>query len=211
MKNIALLLFFMLLCVFNANSLFAESIAKATKKKAAEVQALKIGFGNYILGHELSPDQKKLAEKHLLPVAESKEWTYKFQDEDIFIVADKKTNLILGVYKEQEKATRRDVKTMVGSLMMDFEEPTVMAHDKMIYWAYDQKGKVSQERFEEARDTGGFEALATVKFSSTESIFLESEKSDKNEETIKAEGKIADIYVVITSGPLVSLFMAQNQ
>ena len=201
MKNISLLLFFLLLCVFNANSLCAESIANATKKKAAEVQALKIGFGNYLLGHELSPEQKKLAAKHPLPVAESKGWTYKFQDKNIFVAADKKTNLILGIYKEQEKASHSDVKTMVGELMMDFGEPTVMAHDKMIYWAYDKKGKVSQEIFEKARETGGLEALVTVKFSSTQPIFRETQK---------AEVKTADIYVVITSGPLVSFFMAQN-
>jgi hypothetical protein len=206
MKTISFLLFFLLFCLFTANSLFAENIANATNEKAAEVRALKIGFGNYLLGHELSAKQRKFAAKHPLPVAESKEWTYKFQDEGVFVVADKKTNLVLGIYREQEKASHRDVKAMVGDLMLNFEEPTVMAHDKMIYWVYDKKGKVSQELFDKARETGGLETLVTVKFSSTEPIYRVTQKSDK-----KAEEKTADIYVVITSGPLVSLFMAKNQ
>jgi hypothetical protein len=211
MKKIYLLLLVPVLCFFFADSLFAEDIAQATKKKAAEVQALNLGFGNYILGQELNDEQKKFAAQHPLPVAESKNWTYKFQDEDIFVVADKKTNLILGIYKEQEKASRLDVKTMVGDLMMNFSEPTLMAHDQMIYWAYDKKGKISQKLFMIARETGDLETLATVKFSSTEPIFREQKKPDKDEEKIRAEEKTADIYVIITSGPLSSFFIAQNQ
>ena len=211
MKKIYLLRFIPMLCFLTTNVLFAEDIAQAIKKKAVEVQALKLGFGNYFLGHELNSEQKKFAGKHSLPVSESKNWTYKFQDEDIFVVADKKTNLILGIYKEQEKASRQDVKTMVGDLMMNFAEPTLMAHDQMIYWAYDKKGKVSQELFMIARETGDLETLATVKFSSTEPIFREVKKSDKDGETIKAEEKTADIYVIITSGPLSSFFIAQNR
>lgn len=211
MKKIYLLLFVPVLCFLITNVLFAEDIAQATKKKAAEVQALKLGFGNYLLGYELNSEQKKFAAKHPLPVDESKNWTYKFQDKDIFVVADKKTNLILGIYKEQEKASRLDVKTMVGDLMMHFDEPTLMAHDQMIYWAYDKKGKISQKAFMIARETSDLETLATVKFSSTEPIFREIKKSDKVGEKIKAEEKTADIYVIITSGPLSSFFIAQNR
>ena len=211
MKKIFLMLFVPVFCFFTANDLFAEDIAQAIKKKAAEVQTLKLGFGNYILGQELNAEHKKFAAKHSLPVAESKNWTYKFQDGDIFVVADKKTDLILGIYKEQEKASRLDVKTMVGDLMMSFSEPTLMAHDKMIYWAYDKNGKVSQKLFMIARETGDLETLATVKFSSTEPIFREQKKPDKDGEKIKTEEKTADIYVIITSGPLSSFFIAQHR
>ena len=211
MKKIYLLLFIPVLCFFTTNALVAEDIAQAIKEKAAEVQTLKLGFGNYILGQELNAEHKKFAAKHSLPVAESKNWTYKFKDENIFIVADKKTNIILGIYKEQEKASRSDVKAMVGDLMMHFDEPTLMAHDKMIYWAYDKNGKVSKKLFMIARETGEFEAIATVKFSSTEPIFREQKKPDKDGEKIKAEEKTADIYVIITSGPLSSFFIAQHR
>ena len=211
MKNTCILLSVMMFCSFTADFLFAGDIAKAIKEKAAAVQTLQLGFGSYVLGRELNNEQKKFAENHLLPVAESKGWTYKFQDEDIFVVADKKTNLILGLYKKQEKASRRDVKAMVGDLMMNFDEPTLMAHDQMIYWAYDKKGKISQELFMIARETGDLETLATVKFSSTEPIFREVKKSDKVDETIKTEDKTSDIYVIITSGPLSSFFIAQNK
>ena len=211
MKKISLLLLISVLCFFFANFLSAEDIFQATKKKAAEVQTLKLGFDNYLLGYELNAEQKKIAERHPLPVAESKKWTYKFQDKEIFVVADKKTNIILGIYKEQEKASRSDVKAMVGDLMMHFYEPTLMAHDKMIYWAYDKKGKISQALFVIAKETGDLETLATVKFSSTEPIFREQKKPDKDGEKIKAEEKTADIYVIITSGPLSSFFIAQNR
>jgi hypothetical protein len=214
MKKNYLLLFILMFCFFTANQLFAEDIAKATQKKAYEVQALKLGFGSYLLGHKLNIGQKKIAEKNPLPVAASKTWTYKFQDDDIFVVADKKTDLIIGIYKMQEKALRQDVKAMVGDLMMHFNEPTLLAHDKMIYWAFDKKGKISQAVFEKARGTGGIDALATVKFSSTEPIFREDKKSDKDtlaKDTKETVEKTADIYAIITSGPLASLFMARHK
>jgi hypothetical protein len=209
MKNSYLFLSILVLCFFTANPLAAENIAQATKKKSVEVQKLKLGFGNYFLAYELNAEQKKIAAKHPLPVSDSKKWTYKFQDKDIIVVADKKTNLILGIYKEQNKASRSDVKSMVGDLMMHFAEPTMMAHDQMIYWAYDKKGKISQELFMIAKESGDFETLATVKFSSTQPIFRETDKSDKTFETTKTEEKTADIYAIITSGPLSSFFIAQ--
>lgn len=97
---------------------------------------------------------------------------------------------------------------LITSLSFHLDPPhqqTLMAHDQMIYWAYDKKRKISQEFFMIAREIGDLEALATVKFSSIEPILREVKKSDKDGETIKAEEKTADIYVIITSDPRSSL------
>jgi hypothetical protein len=36
---------------------------------------------------------------------------------------------------------------MVGDLMMQFKEPTAMAHDKLIYWAFDKDGRIPEDLF----------------------------------------------------------------
>ena len=202
----------------------AEDISETIQKKAVEVKALKLGMGKYFLAHRLTPAQKKIAKQNPQAVSESKKWTLKFIDRDVSVVVDRKSGYIIGIYKRMKNASRQDVKAMVGDLMLKYEDPTLMAHDKLIYWAYDKQGKISRESFQAARETGGLEPLAIVKFSSTQSILREpaehgtSQKHSKGNLSAKdkkknkpAKDETADIYVLITSGPLASLFMAQHR
>lgn len=196
-------LFVALLClVFIPVNGLSGDIEETTEKKAAAVSKLGIGFGDYIIGKQLSDVQKASAAEHA--IAKAHAGTYKFQDGDVYVVVDKKTDHILGVYKEKNQATRDEMKSMVGELMLLFQEPTAMAHDKMIYWVWDENGKVSSDAFDTSKDSGGLESLVTVKFSSSASIYREETGKEK-------ENALADIYVIITSDPLSSLFLAQNR
>lgn len=206
MKKKSAVLLLILLVFSSFESILADSIDQEIKIKAAAVKKLHLGFDNYILGAKLTNAQQKFSQKHLLPVSPSKQWTSKFIDGTVYVVIDKKTKLIIGIYKEKQKASQGDMKIMVGDLMMRFEEPTLLAHDKIIYWAYDRKGKISRDTFEQLRDQSGISPLAIVKFSSSQ-----PELQDTHSDRQKDDSPPRDIYVIISSDPLASLLMAKNE
>ena len=67
--------------------------------------------------------------------------------------ADKATDRVLVLYERYEPVSRKKIRELVGALFFDFGDPTVMAHDKTIYWAFDEKGKISEEQYREAKAT----------------------------------------------------------
>lgn len=209
MKNIYLLFCALLLVIAPAGRLPAEDSAAAMKRIGGEVAALKLGLGGYVLGQVLTAEQKALAWGN--PVANALEGTSKFQDGEVFVLVQNNTDMIIGIYKENDAASREEVKKMVGDLMMQFKEPTTMAHDKLIYWAFDKDGRIPEDLFDQARQSGGKEVLATVKFSSSVPVFQGPEpENDKKKEAVKDEEPAA-IYVIITSNPLSKIVVAQSK
>ncbi|GAB6192841.1 hypothetical protein [Desulfocastanea catecholica] len=209
MKNMYMLFCALLLAITPAAKLAAEDSAAAMVRIGGEVAALQLGLGGYVLGQVLTHEQKAVAREK--PVANALEGTYKFQDGEVFVVVQTATDRIIGIYKENGAATREEVKKMVGDLMMQFKEPTTMAHDKLIYWAFDKDGRISEELFDQARQSGGKEVLATVKFSSSVPVFQGSEaENDEKKEAVKDEEPAA-IYVIITSNPLSKIVVAQSK
>ena len=60
---------------------------------------------------------------------------------------------------------------MISGLIGLYGQPTAMAHDKLIYWACNDEGKIAEEKYNESRkNPSKLEVLATVKFNSTFSI-----------------------------------------
>jgi len=57
--------------------------------------ALKPGFGGYILGRVLTDEQKDVARQH--PIAKALAGIYKFQDDEVIVVADEKSDLVIGI------------------------------------------------------------------------------------------------------------------
>ena len=207
MKKILNYLMAALLCAFLQTTAAADDIIKEMDRVAGEVAALKLGFGSYILGTQLTEEQKKFALQQ--PTEKSLEGTYKFRDKEIFIIAAKKNDVVLGVYKHYPQATMATVKDIVGTLMFEYGEPTAVAHDKMVYWSYNSKGKISQADFDFSRQSGGMESLAAVKFSSSERIADPGEATDK-ENGDHQEPETISAYVMITSDPLSKLFLAHT-
>jgi hypothetical protein len=111
------------------------------------------------------------------------------------VVVDKATDRVLIIYERYEPASREKIRELVGDLFFVFGEPTVMGHDKTIYWAYDADGKMSEKTYKEAKDQKKVpQFLATVKVQSSHKIMEDTEPvTDGN------------VYYIISSEPLLKL------
>ena len=49
---------------------------------------------------------------------------------------------------------------------MQFGNPTREAHDQIIYWAYNETGKISENQYADLKKDGNIPVIATVKFKS---------------------------------------------
>jgi len=171
-----------------------------------QVVALNIGMNGYVIGQKLTVDQKKIGEKNREPGAY--EGTYKFGDNNVIVVVDKETDRVLALYRQKKDADKLQLKAMVVELMDTFGEPTVLAHDKIIYWAFNKYGAVSEDDFNKARkanQTPNLGIIATVKLNSDFEITPDKQGDDKKDEPSKLSK--GTVYYIITSDPLVQQFM----
>ena len=158
-----------------------------------QVEALNISREGYTIGKALTDGQKAKALKHSVEAANP--LTFKFQDGDIFVVADKATNRVIILYEQYEAITIEKVQALVGSLSLDFGDPTVMAHNKIIYWAFGPEGKLTREQFKEDKQADGkLNILATVKLNSSMEIV--------GDHAQQGEGSV---YYTISSEPALKL------
>ncbi len=183
------------IAVVSAVLLFACSSANEFTTLLDQVEKLNISRDNYTLGKALTDKQKKIARQNT--VQEASSGTLKFRDKNLYVVAEQNTDRVIILYEQYEKASEKKTQEVIGSLFLDFGDPTVMAHDKVIYWAFDAKGKVSEEKFRKIKDTKEqLQILATVKLSSSEKI-MENPKS-KN------------VYYIISSEPVLKWIKAKG-
>ncbi len=196
MRYYRLPLFFLACFIIGNSPVFAATAAEEILRVADEVAQLKIGLGDYILGEKLTDEQKKTASQN--PIDKTLPGTYKFRDEELFVVAVSEADISIGIYKEYPQCTMADIKKIVGALMLEYGEPTTTAHDKIIYWNYNDKGKITRDVFD-IEKSSGVKALATIKFSSSE--IIGAEQKDEDPKPISA-------YLMITSDPLSKLFLA---
>jgi len=158
-----------------------------------QVETLNISRGDYTLGKKLTDGQRAIALKH--PVEAANPWTFKFKDGDLYVIADKTTNRVVILYERYEATTIKQVQALVGSLSLDFGDPTVMAHDKIIYWVFGPEGKLTREQYKKAKKADGkLNILATVKLNSSLKIMGDSTRSDKD-----------SVYYIISSEPVLKL------
>jgi hypothetical protein len=76
-----------------------------------------------------------------------------------------------------------------------------MAHDKTIYWAFDEKGKISEEQYREAKATKTpLNTLATVKLDSSEKIMDNS-----------SDMRGGSVYYIISSEPILKIIKARAE
>jgi hypothetical protein len=204
----------LLLTLIITHSALAGTGAVELKKLSIEVAALELGFKDYILGGTLTPQQKEIAQNN--NISKTLKGTYKFQDGDIYVVAKTDDDTVLGIYKNFPQASREDVKIVVGDMMMRFTEPTTMAHDKLIYWAFSKDGKISGDEYGFSKSTGDTDMIATVKLQSSVPILPDPEKSEKKEgegDDFKKEIEAAggSLYIIISSNPMSKIFLANNK
>lgn len=159
-----------------------------------QVEGLSLSRNGYTLGAVLDDRQKKIAK--LNPVQSDTAKTYKFQDRGLNLVIDADTHRVIVMYEYFESLDEHRIKELAGGLLLDFGEPTVVAHDALFYWAYDGQGRMTPEAFNQAKaqkkDPG---ILATVKLNSEIPIM------EKQEEKV-----LGTAYYIISSNPLLVHF-----
>ncbi len=187
-----------LLCLWSAVGAAEESAGPDQMPLAAAVLQLEMGEGGFLIGAPLTADQLQQARDGLLDDAYP--GTIKFASGAVFVVADEKTNMVLAVFQRREEVRVDDVKQMVGQLMARYGEPTTMAHDTLIYWAYGSGGRIDEDAYSDAKTAGKIDILATVKFSS--SLKLSPGMSNENSE------ETGTIYYIITSDQLLERFVS---
>jgi len=162
------------------------------------VAKLKIQRNDYILGETLTDKQKETARRNAVEAPSP--GTYKFKDYDLNVVVDEKTDRIIIIYERYETANREKIRELVGDLFFVFGEPTVMAHDKTIYWAFNEKGKISEQQYRQTKEKKQrFKTLATVKLDSSHKI-MGDDGDDQNR----------SVYYIVSSEPLLKLIERRN-
>ncbi len=156
--------------------------------------SLHLGRKGYTLGANLSPAQKETSVSHLVEGASP--GTYKFIDGNLAVVADATTHRVMLLFEKFDDVSSQTIHDLVGSLFMDYDEPTTSAHDKIIYWAYDAKGKISSQKFQKIKSQKKKpDILATVKLNSSLEVLGREPTTDKGE-----------AYYIISSPPLLKQF-----
>jgi len=181
--------------------LFVSSYAGASPDKLTDlldhVAVLNIGRSGYILGKALTDVQKDTGRRH--PVEIENPHLFKFKDDGLYIVAEKSTDRVIIMYEQHDEASRKEIRELVGTLFLDFGEPTVFTHDKVIYWAWGQNGKFSSEAFNTAKKKQQpLNVLATVKLNSSLKI-MEPEED-------KASGSV---YYIFSSNSALRLIQSK--
>jgi len=168
---------------------------KELEKKAASLQ---LGFEDYFIAHRLTGEQKEKALNHLL--AKSYPGTYTFTDNGVHVLVSKKDDTIIALYLKNEKADKTQLKQMIADLMMQFGDPTSEAHDQIIYWAYNEKGKITEDEYAELKKGGELRIVATVKFKSKLTL----------SEALGEESGQNSIHCIISSPRLLERFYDQQ-
>ena len=195
MKLIPAILSVVLLVIGNACTNHSDEFIELSD----HVNKLSIHRNDYTLGAELTDQQKRTARQNA--VDSSSPGTYKFKDNHLFVVVHKASDKILIIYEQYEPATKEKVRELVGNLFFDYGDPTVMAHDKTIYWAFDEKGKISEQQYRDAKKKNQpLKTLVTVKLDSSHKIL--GNDGDENERRV---------YYIVSSQPLLKLLEEQNQ
>ena len=160
-----------------------------------QVVSLHLDRNGYTLGAPLTSAQEEMAVSHL--VEETTPGTYKFMDGNLSVVADSTTHRVMLLFEKFDDVSGQAIHDLVGALFMDYDEPTTSAHDKIVYWAYDIKGKISSEQFQAAKSQKkNLNILATVKLNSSIEVLGDKPTSEKG-----------SVYYIISSPPILDFFL----
>ncbi len=160
----------------------------------SQVENLKIQRQGYVLGGQLTKAQEEIAAKNKLDAVSKK--VFKFNDKNLNIVADRESRRVLVIFEQFKKLSQHQVQDKIGELFMAYEDPTISAHDKVVYWAWGKKDKFTSAQFDMAKEKKKkLVIIATVKFNSEIKIM--------DKDTIDAFG---DVYYIISSDSLLMFF-----
>jgi hypothetical protein len=179
-----------------------------------KIATFALGFDSYVVGKKITAAQLVIAEKG--NDYKAYPGTVKFKDGDVFVIVEEKSNVVIALYKRNQKASKNDFKGTIAELMMLYGEPTAEAHGKTIYWSYGQDGLITEELYRTAKSQGNLETLTvlvTVKFSSSENVATITDlvemmdKKNQQGEAVKTADVTSDNYVMIQSDLLTKKYM----
>ncbi|WP_139786869.1 hypothetical protein [Desulfamplus magnetovallimortis] len=181
-----------------------------------KIESLALTWRGYTLSSKLTEEQYIKAQNNLLdPTTKG---TFRFRDGSLVVVADNDTRRILVIIEIIEDAGRKNVMEVVGNLFMQFGEPTIMAHGKIIYWVYGDNGVYSRDFFEKAKkERIGLNSVATVKLQSDIEIVLENSGTNMENNAIdmkKSDKNINDVgklYIIISSEKMLKVFFHKSE
>jgi hypothetical protein len=186
------------LFVFLSGCFDASDAVKTKNDLFNSVEKLNLIRGDYTLGKALSQPQKKIAAENKIETNTA--GTYKFQDNDLYIVADTQSDRVVIIYEYYNPAPMKKVKDLIGALAFDFGDPTLTAHDKLVYWAYGEKQKLTEDEYRKNKESKRpLDVLATVKLSCSGGIMAAAGSEGDN---------IA--YYVISSEPILKLVQSSG-
>lgn len=118
-----------------------------------KIAHMKKGTDGYIIGEMLTKEQEQKAVDNM--IKSNNPSVVKFLDGDNLLIAiNSKNKRVLAINKRYSSIDQATMKGMIGTLIHDFDEPTAMAHDKMIYWIFDENGKkLTEDDLEKYKDS----------------------------------------------------------
>lgn len=185
-----------------------------------KIANMKKGTDGYIIGKVLTKEQEAKVEANMIKSSYPKIINF-LDGKDLLISINKKNKRVLIINKRYQNMDQASIKGMLGNMIHDFDEPTAMAHDKMVYWVFDENGdKLTEDDLKAWKDnisgkaTSGM-ALAEavnlkkkkVNFNPFVSVKLQSDQPIMSE--VK-ETKLANPYLLIKSDKLIGLTNASK-
>jgi len=186
-----------------------------------KIEHMKKGIDGYVVGKTISKEQKKILQKNALST--SNKAIIKFLGgKNLIIAINAKNNKVLAINKRFPKVKQDAVKGIIGNMIHDYDEPTAMAHNRMVYWVFNEQGnKLSEDDLKNYKDAIKGKAHSSmplafavniqkkdVNFNPYVSIKLSSDQpmigGDKQKKVTR-EQKLSNVYLMISSEKLIRL------
>ena len=164
-------------------------------KLVGEIVKLDLGFGKYRLMSKMSAEQLKIAKRN--KVKSNIPGTIKFRDGNIGAVYDVDSGMILAVFQEADDIEKKQTQLIINDMMLTYGSPPTMAHNKIVYWAFNANGLISDKEHQASKANADVSIIATVKLSSKLDIMGKAQQDDQKNK----------IYIIITSPPVIKDYL----
>jgi hypothetical protein len=172
------------------------SVLSGSEQVYSKIENMNKGLDGYVVGKMLNDEQKELLIKNFIKSNEFNIAKFLVGD-DLIVAIDKSNNVVIALNKRYKKVEQKELQKMIGEYIFKYDEPTVMAHDKMVYWVYDKDNKkLSEDDLDKWKDSlkgksvsgtlvdvlkskdkkSEFNPYVSIKFNSTEPIMAKIEK-----------------------------------
>lgn len=193
------------------------TVAQANNDLYKTIESINKGLDGYIVGKELTSAQKELAQKNILQSTNPHIKRF-LANKSLLIAINAQNNKVLAINKKLSNLKKENIKALIAEYIHKFDEPTAMAHDKMIYWVYNKDGiKIHEDDLKQYKDTLKVKAKAVslaqavntktkkVDFNPYVSIKLTSDQGLMSQ---PKEEVISNAYIMISSDKLISSILA---